>query len=121
MKIIAAKEKHADVYWDASTPELWAASSLAILSERFRSGEYYLTTEETFGPEEPVLTKEEIAQLPTESLRRRAMQDFEQVRREVRERKEHELWYAAMKEVVEGQDLSMVGPEKRQQPRAWRL
>lgn len=41
MQILVATEKHSTEYWDATTPEALAASSLAILKQRFEDGYWY--------------------------------------------------------------------------------
>lgn len=41
MQILIERGKHGDQYHDASTPEAVAASSLAILTERWEAGYYY--------------------------------------------------------------------------------
>lgn len=41
MQILVATEKHYTDYWDASTQEALAASSLAILKQRFEEGYWY--------------------------------------------------------------------------------
>lgn len=40
-RIIVCEEKHSTRYWDASTDEAWASSSLAILTQRWNDGYWY--------------------------------------------------------------------------------
>lgn len=66
-QILIAKEKHGTRYFDASTPELLAESAFRLLKERWDDGYWYISEDP---PEDKdILFEEQIAALPTESLR----------------------------------------------------
>lgn len=66
-QILIAYEKHGNRYFDASTPELLAESAFKLLKERWDEGYWYVSEDP---PErEDILSEEQIAALPTESLR----------------------------------------------------
>lgn len=147
-KIIVCDEKHNNSYYDASTPEAWAKSALAILTERWNDGYWYQDPDEDgLGTSEWAekrraeyaralsLTDEQIAELPAEAqkavnkLRSDAKRDSEHD-------KEHRAWYELAKQVVEDQDLGTFlfgdrktartkagkeGRYERREPKAWVL
>src|ERR1017187_453922 len=135
MQIIIAKEKHGDFYWDASTPEAWAASALALLTERFRAGYWYYDPigepdEHPFSQERAAeraeylaLTDEDVAGLP-EALRREALAKRKDAQQERKEEEGTSAFYQRVKQVVEDQDKGLVtvgrGRYEREEPKAWR-
>lgn len=67
-QILIAKEKHGTRYFDASTPEALALSSFKLLKERWNNGNGWYWLDDP--PEDKdVLSEEQIAALPSETLR----------------------------------------------------
>lgn len=134
-QLIVCEEKHGTFYWPASTPEEWAESSLAILTERFNEGYWYYdpTTEE---PSEwsskfmaayeraLALTIEEIAALPEDAQKSIAL-TIKNGRRQADEDAEAHQFYEKAKAIVEAQDAGFTtigkGRYERQVPKAWLL
>jgi hypothetical protein len=137
MQIIVAEEKHGTYYYDASTPEAWAWSSLKILTNRFNEGYWYYDPlnqpdQHEFSvkrrqerDELLAMTDEQIDAIPSDEVRvdvrkkiKRAKADYESDRSQSEQ-------YERIKAVVEAQDDSLVtvgrGQFERQEPKAWRL
>lgn len=128
-KIIVCDEKHGDVYWRADTPEQWAASSLAILTERWNQGWWY------HRPKEPAqrdtdeqnasnMTKEQIAALPRDAqLVIRRLRKRMQIQQAAYQMESE--WYDRAEKCVADQDRSMVtigrGKYAHDEPVAWQL
>jgi len=137
-KIIVCREKHGDYYWDASTPEAFAKSALAILTERFTQGWWYHNPDDDDGlgksewankerkQNEIVLamSKEQIDVLPDDA-KRAVLRRRKETEQQLKENAEARDWYQAAKLVVENQSLATVtvgrGVWERQIPVAWRL
>lgn len=80
-QILIAKEKHGTRYFDASTPELLAESAFKLLKERWDDGYWYFLDDP---PEDKdILSEEQIAALPTESLRNQESQKRKNFLREL--------------------------------------
>jgi hypothetical protein len=98
-QILIAKEKHGTRYFDASTPELLAESAFKLLKERWNDGYWYYLDDP---PEDKdVLSEEQIAALPTESLRNQESQKREYFLREQRDWEYLAEKYRAIKDCVE--------------------
>lgn len=82
-QILIAKEKHGTRYFDASTPELLAESAFKLLKERWDDGYWYFLDDPPEDKE--VLSEEQIAALPTESLRNQESQKRKSFLREQRD------------------------------------
>lgn len=137
-QIIVCDEKHGTFHWDASTPEEWAKSSLAILTERWKAGYWYLnpdsdglgdsewaTNERAQIAKAKAMSKEAINELPVVA-RKAVIRILADDRRDSSEDKQHRRWYQQAKQVVENQDLSLITISEgtkweRQEPAAWRL
>ena len=130
LHIIVAKEKNYTRYLDASTSESWTKSALALLSERFSSGDYYYDPldeddeyAQTTKKEREALfaiSKATLADLP-HSVMVDLEKKIEEARRDVlAEAEDHEL-YLQIKAVVESQDMSWVGTGNYSRPKAWAL
>jgi hypothetical protein len=121
-QIIVCHEKHGEWYYDASTPEQWARSALAILTERFNQGYWYNDPGEK--PAEPngYLSKEQIEAME-EPYREQAVKIHNSHVRNLRWYREEAEQYATIKRIVEEQDASLVtvgrGRWERQAPAAW--
>lgn len=120
MQILICKENDCDRYLDASTPEQFARSALAVLTARYNEGYWYLTPDEIYDPEEPVLGDEQIQALPA-SLQEDARRHRERQKREGSERAHYKLWYDRMETCVRDQDLSLLGEGEHATPVAYRL
>lgn len=130
LHIIVAKEKNYTRYLDASTEEAWTKSALALLTERFNSGEWYydpLDEEDEYAikarKERKALlgiSKATLADLP-HSVMVDLEKKIEEAKREgMDEEADHEL-YLRIKKVVEKQDASWVGQGNYSRPLAWVL
>jgi hypothetical protein len=128
-QIIVAEEKHQTRYLDASTPEAWAKSSLALLTQRFQEGYWYDNPTEAQDEftlkarheREGLLAVSEatMSGLPSgeqEEMRKK----IESAKREILDEAEDARQYMVIKAVVEGQDLTWVG-KRYPRPRAWNL
>lgn len=136
-QVITCHEKHDTPIWDATTPEAFAASALAILTERWRDGYWYhdpdadgLGTSEWAEARRAeiaaalALTKEEIDKLPA-SARQSILGLRGQARSESEHERQHRDWYARARTCVEEQDDGLVtvggGRWEHQIPVAWQL
>lgn len=133
-KMIVYHGKHSTDYWDATTPELFAASALQILTENFNYGWYYK-------PDEPkpytaeLITAESVNALPDGPVKQAAISEHNRQRaqvdrykRDLRDYNEALSWYNEAKRVVEEKDLSSTvltnrrtGKVIREIPCAWKL
>jgi hypothetical protein len=135
--IIICEEKHDTAYWDASTPEQFAESALAILTWRWNDGYWYhdpdsdgLGSSEWAEKEREqrrkalAMTVEEISALP-ESAQKAINGLRARAKRESAEDRRHREWYTRAKRVVAEQDTSTVtvgrGRFAREVPEAWVL
>lgn len=98
-QILIAKEKHSTRYFDASTPELLAESAFKLLKERWDDGYWYELDDPP--KEKEVLSEEQIAALPTESLRNQESQKRKNYLREVYNWQSDEKQYLSIKDCVE--------------------
>lgn len=138
MNIIVCDEKHEPVYWDATTPEAFARSALAILTERWTADGYWYRDPDSDGlgdsewavkrreeqAQALAMSKEEIAKLPLPA-RQAVFSLRNAARRESAEDVRHREWYARAKACVEAQDLGLItvgrGKWARELPVAWDL
>lgn len=98
-QILIAREKHGTRYFDASTPELLAESAFKLLKERWEEGYWYFLDDP---PEDKdILSEEQIAALPTESLRNQESQRRKNYLRELYNWQVVEKQYLAIKDCVE--------------------
>lgn len=124
MQVIICDEKHSDEIWDASTPETWAASALAILTERFTSGNWYMEPELDQTEARAAELRRLIEQTSDEHLRRDLERRLAQVERDLAYECDHAAWYAEAKRVVDEQDASIsegrrLGQTSKQLPKGW--
>jgi hypothetical protein len=117
--IIVWHGKHDTVYFDASTPEVWAASCLRLLGTMDRDYQFY-----NEWPEADILTDEQIEAMP-EPYRTRAREDAERTKHENRHTTAHNMNVREIKRVLAENDTSLVtrgrGTMERQVPLAWLL
>lgn len=120
MRIILASEKHGQRLLDASAPEQFASSALALLSERDAEGYWYTDPADLVDREDAALlamTDEQIDALPeriaTSTRRARAS-----ARSRTRDIEDEQEWWTRMREVVDGQDLAC---NRAGRPIAWVL
>lgn len=100
-QILIAKEKHGTRYFDASTPELLAESAFKLLKERWDDGYWYCLDDP---PEDKdVLSEEQIAALPTESLRNQESQKRKNYLRELYNWQDDEEEFLAIKDCIENE------------------
>ena len=98
-QIIIAHEKHGTRYFDASTPEVLAESAFKLLKERWEDGYWYYSDDP---PEDKdVLSEEQIAALPTETLRNFESQKRKQYLRKVNNWQKNQKEYLSIKNCVE--------------------
>lgn len=98
-QILIAKEKHGTRYFDASTPELLAKSAFKLLKERWNDGYWYYLDDP---PEDKdVLSEEQIAALPTASLKNSESQKRKQYLRQFYDWQRDQKEYLAIKDCVE--------------------
>lgn len=127
-RVIVTREKNDDQILDASTPEAWAASSLALLTERWKSGDYYYEPEEMYGNVESAIAETEAllkvasSAHMTDELNRR----LERQRQQAKEVTRYSAWYELAKRVVEEQDDSVspgirIGTSSLAIPAGWPL
>ncbi len=98
-QILIAKEKHGTRYFDASTPELLAESAFKLLKERWDDGYWYCLDDPPEDKE--VLSEEQIAALPTESLRNQESQKRKDYLRKLYNWQSDEKQYLFIKDCVE--------------------
>ena len=129
-RIIVAEEKHATRYLEATTDEDWARNALALLTQRFRSGNWYYDPFEDMN-EYSVrsrnkrqqllgMTKEKIDALPLlvqEDLRKKIKEAVADFQEDERVRAD----YLEIKRAVETQDLSWWGKGRMARPVVWDL
>jgi hypothetical protein len=98
-QILIAKEKHGTRYFDASTPELLAESAFKLLKERWDDGYWYCLDDP---PEDKdVLSEEQIAALPTESLRNQESQKRKNYLRKLYDWQDNAEEYKAIENCIE--------------------
>lgn len=98
-QILIAKEEHGTRYFDASTPELLAESAFKLLKERWDDGYWYISEDP---PEnKDILSEEQIATLPTESLRASEQGKLYWYLSEFKDWQKNEKEYLAIKDCVE--------------------
>ena len=129
-RIIVAEEHHGRRYLDASTDEQWAVSALALLTERLKSGNWYIDPFEDTSTiagrqramREPLLTikEETIANLPLVA-QQRLRDDIERARWELKRDEGVREEYQEIRRAVESQDLSWWGKGRMARPLAWSL
>lgn len=123
MNIIVCREKHVTDYWDASTPEAFAASALAILTSRWNQGYWYAHPDEVFTPKYyPREIIEDVESLP-ESLQAEAIRQNSRAKANQREYEDALLWYIRAETLVQTQNNP---PEKTRNGKydtneAWQL
>lgn len=108
-QILIAHEEHGTRYFDASTPELLAESAFNLLKERWDSGYWYYSYDP---PEDKdILSEEQIAALPTASLRNSESKKRKEHLRELYKWQDNQKEYNAIKECI----------ENGQKTKAWKL
>lgn len=130
-RIIVCHEKHETRYYDASTDEAWAKSSLKILTDRFNEGYWYYDPRAEQHPfsldlrakrdELAAITDDQIEQIPSEDARELLRKKREQALDEQSEDAEMVEEYERIKAVVEAQDDSFETVGRSREPKAWRL
>ncbi len=131
--IIVCSEKYGEICWDATTPEKFAKSSLAILTERFLSGDWYMDPEDDgLGDSEwadnerrqneaaLALTAEQLELLP-EDARKAVLKRISKAKKDSAEDRAHRAWYEAAQRVVEEQSLEVVAKGRSEIPLAYQL
>jgi hypothetical protein len=107
-RIIVDVSKHWTGYYDASTPESFAASCLKILQRRFDEGWY---SDPGPVPEEPgedkCLSEQQIAILPTEGLRQSETKRREQELGRLKEDRQERDWYLAAKSALDHKTMEL--------------
>lgn len=103
-QILIAKEKHGTRYFDASTPELLAESAFKLLKERWNEGYWYYLDD--LPEDKDILSEEQIAELPTESLRNQESQKRKNYLREFYNWQSDEKEHLAIKDCVENNKKS---------------
>jgi len=129
-RVIVAVEHYGMRYLDATTDEQWAVSALALLTDRFKSGNWYADPfEETNAismqsrneRDALLAVKEEtIANLPPME-QQRLRRNIERARWELARDEGVREQYREIKQVVEAQDLSWWGKGRLARPLAWGL
>jgi hypothetical protein len=74
MKILVFKEKHGDRYFDASTSEKELDVYLKVAKERIKDSYWYDT--DCLVPNEPEISKEQIAKMKDSGLKTAAIQEW---------------------------------------------
>lgn len=117
--IIVERGKHGNFYWDASTNEAWAKSSLAILTERWNKGYYYNDPGEEPKIDSTIPDLEGIKAMPDGPMRDAAVKTYNAwVSRRKRWEREKAFYYA-VKDIVEKQVLSLTKHSRYPEPVAW--
>lgn len=100
MKILVFKEKYGDRYFDASTPEKELDAYLKIAKQRIKDGYWYDI--DCVVPEEPEISKEQIAKMKDSGLKTAAIQEWENYEYNLRYLKECEETEKLIKLVKKG-------------------
>jgi hypothetical protein len=131
MQIIVCHEKHGERYYDASTPEAWAKSALAILTDRFNDGYWYHDPRQVTNSfslerrakmyEMLLVTDEQIEAIPSDEARVVLRKQRRRARAEHQQELEQIEQYDRIKIAVEAQDRGFftVGRDSFQIPVAW--
>lgn len=98
-QILIAHEKYGRRYFDASTPKLLDESAFKLLKERWEQGYWYYLDDPP--KDEDVLSEEQIAALPTESLRNSESQKRKWHLRNLYNWQDDQKEYLAIKDCVE--------------------
>lgn len=113
--ILVCHEDDIERYFDASTPEAFAKSCLAILTYRVRDYGYY---EKWDIPEEPagLLSPAQIEALPTEELRHQEASKRRAFRSRVTRYEEHNAQIDEALKVIEEQDTELIEVRRKFKP-----
>lgn len=96
-RILVAKEKHGDFYYAAGDDDSLAVSALKILRERWDAGYWYEEPEE----QPAIMTADEIAALPNDTLKGAALRSNATVERDRRYHENHVKWWDSTKALLE--------------------
>lgn len=100
-RILIAKEKHGDRYFDASTEELRNKAAFHLLSERFKEGYWYEWMNKAKEPsKKDILSQEEIDKLP-EPYKKQATAKLKQYTKDRIRWVQNKNHYDYLKKVVE--------------------
>lgn len=135
-QILVSKEKHGTYYYPASTTEELGKSALALLTERFNQGYWYLTPDEMYNddsqweknaltklvpeynPEDDLETRqaaldkwhaENVAPIKDEDARKLVAEKLSKAIKRQKQKRAYQEWYTELERVVKEKDA----------PKAW--
>lgn len=126
-QVLIEKGKHGDLWYDASTPEKWAAACVAILANRLGMGYFYKPTWPPYGLTEEQITTADMAGDKLEALDPILRAVVDKLKQQVKSARQQynadlEEW-TEVNRIVRERDVSLITigrePRTRRQPRAW--